>query len=229
MLPARPIKTFSLKPKSPFEVTKALLIPALLAVLGFLLGILAERLKDASADEKAAIDARVAVYAATVENLPLYLAHASRLRSIANIEHNVKAALEKKRDEVARASFPAPRSANALVHLDKLKAEKASLEDFVAWISKRKEVYVLKRDEGHDKLSAQFFAAALHFGTPTAIAMKRFQEFDRTEDESKPFDRTAWQRHTDSVIAAMREEIKNEQQKRRSEGFFSRAGRVFWN
>src|SRR5258706_1284818 len=206
------------------EWVKLLVIPGVLLVLGsmvgFGLGVWTERLKDLSADEKLAIDAKVAVYAATVENFSLYIAHSSRLRTIAKTERVINDQREKLREKATQASLAGGNAIQGRLQLDRLKARKTENDENVVWIGKRKEIYVTKRDDGRDKLSAQFDQARLNFGIPVVAAVEVFEKFELEQAQMTNLDEMAttdkWRRHSNTILYAMREEIRHAKQKRLS-------------
>jgi hypothetical protein len=187
-------------PEGSGDLLKSLAIPAILAVLGFALGVASDFHKDRSAADRATKDTRSKTLVATASAFSGYLVNWSRLRTIAESEAEIQAELLKL--QAARTTTP------------EVSSELASMKVTLAEVKSRKEKYVAARDLSKDELLRQLETGKIFFSPALLPQIEEFEHFDRGSsilelNKLPPMDE--WRKKFGPVLKVMQEEVKHDE------------------
>lgn len=183
------------------DLLKSLGIPALLAVLGFMLGIVANELKDRSAADRATKDVRSKTLISTVSAFSDYTVNWSRLRTVSEAEVEIN-------DEIANAR---QRSTSRNVDSDPIVVK---LQTVLAEVKERKKNYVAGRDTAKDNLLRQLETAKIFFSAEILRKIESFERFDTRTSilglKALP-PRDSWRSQFAPILNQMQEEVKRDE------------------
>jgi len=183
------------------DLLKSLGIPALLAVLGFFLGIAANDLKDRSSADRATKDVRSKALISTASAFSDYSVNWSRLRTISEAEADINGEIAEAR---RRSNLPITDSDPSVVRL----------QSTLLVVRARKEKYVAGRDAAKDDLLRQLEIAKIFFSAEITPKIEAFEQFDTSTSilglkELPP--RDSWRSQFAPILKQMQEEVKRDE------------------
>lgn len=183
------------------DLLKTLGIPALLAVLGFVLGIAANELKDRSAADRATKDIRSKALISTASAFSGYTVNWSRLRTVSEAEVEIN-------DEIVAAR---KRSKSRNTDSD---PSVVKLQSTLTLVRVRKEKYVAGRDAAKDDLHRQLETAKIFFSAEILPKIEAFEKFDASTSILGLKDlppRDSWRSQFAPILKQMQEEVKRDE------------------
>lgn len=183
------------------DLLKSLGIPALLAVLGFMLGIVANELKDRSAADRATKDVRSKTLISTASAFSGYTVNWSRLRTVSEAEVEINNEITEARKRSTSQNTDADPSV-------------LKLQSTLALVRVRKEKYVAGRDAAKDDLLRQLEAAKIFFSAEILPKIEVFEQFDARAsilglNALPPHD--SWRIQFAPILKQMQEEVKRDE------------------
>lgn len=183
------------------DLLKSLGIPAVLAILGFILGIAANELKDRSAADRATKDIRSKALIATASAFSGYAVNWSRLRTVSEAETEIDNQLAEARKK-SKSTKP---ESDPLV---------TRLQSTLAVVKARKEKYVAGRDAAKDDLMRQLEIAKIFFSAEILPSIAAFEQFDASASILGLKDlppRESWRNRFAPILRQMQEEVKRDE------------------
>lgn len=183
------------------DLLKSIGIPSLLAVLGFVLGIATNELKDRSAADRATKDIRSKALISTVAAFSGYTVNWSRLRTVSEAEVEIN-------NEIAEA-----RKRSNLQNTDS-DPSVVKLQSTLTVVKARKEKYVVGRDAAKDDLLRQLETAKIFFSAEILPMIENFERFDASTSILGLKDlppRDSWRSQFAPILKQMQEEVKRDE------------------